>query len=189
MRKPIDGFDGYEVDSDGAVWSRRLAIRGGRIGNTPRKLNPVLRRGYERVGLRRSGRIHWRSVHRLVLEAFVGPCPTGMEALHGPDPSKRNNQLCNLRWGTPKENGADSRIHGTSAKGSRKPDAKLSESDIPVIRALVSSGESRRSVARKFGVSHVVVNGIISGKLWSHVPACLPELPEDSDVAQRSLFA
>lgn len=36
-------------------------------------------------------------VHRLVLEAFVGPCPEGMECDHI-DRDKLNNHVSNLRW-------------------------------------------------------------------------------------------
>lgn len=36
-------------------------------------------------------------VHRLVLEAFVGPCPEGFECDHS-DRNRRNNALTNLRW-------------------------------------------------------------------------------------------
>src|SRR5699024_6464865 len=42
-------------------------------------------------------------VHRLVLEAFVGPCPDGMEACHWDD-DKTNNHVSNLRWATQSDN-------------------------------------------------------------------------------------
>lgn len=42
-------------------------------------------------------------VHRLVLEAFTGPCPKGMECLHADD-DPTNNHLTNLRWGTHSDN-------------------------------------------------------------------------------------
>lgn len=42
-------------------------------------------------------------VHRLVCEAFHGPCPPGMEVLHD-DEDGLNNRPENLRWGTRKEN-------------------------------------------------------------------------------------
>jgi hypothetical protein len=42
-------------------------------------------------------------VHRLVCEAFHGPCPPGLETLHG-DENGLNNRPENLRWGTRKEN-------------------------------------------------------------------------------------
>ena len=42
-------------------------------------------------------------VHRLVLEAFVGPCPKGFECDHS-DRDRRNNALTNLRWVSPTQN-------------------------------------------------------------------------------------
>lgn len=51
-------------------------------------------------------------VHKVVIEAFVGPCPEGMEVLHDDgDPS--NNALSNLRYGTRSENLLDAVRHGT----------------------------------------------------------------------------
>lgn len=50
-------------------------------------------------------------IHRLVLEAFVGPCPDGMKALHA-DGNKTNNNVKNLRWGTSAENNLDIVKHG-----------------------------------------------------------------------------
>ncbi|MCW0984045.1 helix-turn-helix domain-containing protein [Agrobacterium sp. BT-220-3] len=40
-----------------------------------------------------------RAVHRLVLEAFEGPCPPGMETLHLDD-NPSNNTIDNLQWNT-----------------------------------------------------------------------------------------
>ena len=37
-----------------------------------------------RVSLSKDGKRQTRRVHRLALEAFVGPCSEGMEACHGP---------------------------------------------------------------------------------------------------------
>src|SRR5262249_4354731 len=54
-------------------------------------------------------------VHRLVLEAFVGPCPPGMEARHV-NGIKTDNRLVNLQWGTHRQNMRDKATHkmGTS---------------------------------------------------------------------------
>ncbi len=51
-------------------------------------------------------------VHQLVLGAFVGPCPIGMECRHL-DGNPSNNFLSNLRWGTHLENMEDMRRHGS----------------------------------------------------------------------------
>jgi hypothetical protein len=70
-----------------------------------RDAKPDRRDGYARVSLATaSGRYRTHKVHRLVLEAFVGPCPDGMECLHSPDATRTNNRLDNLRWGTHQDN-------------------------------------------------------------------------------------
>jgi hypothetical protein len=51
-------------------------------------------------------------IHRLVLEAFVGPCPVGMQACHA-DGDRQNNRPGNLRWDTCKANMADKKTHET----------------------------------------------------------------------------
>lgn len=44
--------------------------------------------------------------HRLVLEAFVGPCPPDMVACHD-NGRPRHNHVSNLRWDTPRANNLD----------------------------------------------------------------------------------
>lgn len=61
-----------------------------------------------------SGRRFERCVHHLVLEAFVGPRPAGMQGCHRDD-DPRNNALDNLRWDTPAGNKSDAVRRGTAA--------------------------------------------------------------------------
>lgn len=61
---------------------------------------------------RRTDRMVHERVHRLVLEAFIGPCPDGMVGCHT-DGDPLNNRLDNLRWDTPSNNNRDKRAHGT----------------------------------------------------------------------------
>lgn len=57
-------------------------------------------------------------VHRLVLEAFVGSCPDGMDGSH--QNGKRNdNLITNLLWETPKENNDRKKQHGTYQIGDK----------------------------------------------------------------------
>ena len=51
-------------------------------------------------------------VHRLVLLAFTGPCPDGMEICHN-DGDHANNALQNLRYDTRSANQFDRVRHGT----------------------------------------------------------------------------
>ena len=101
--KPVVGYEGlYEVSSTGKVWS----IRRGRVLR-PRKKSD----GHLKVGLWKAGKGKDKYVHRLVLEAFVAPCPEGMECLHI-DGNPENNRVDNLRWGTRGENMLDRVRHG-----------------------------------------------------------------------------
>jgi hypothetical protein len=102
---PVSGFPAYEVSDLGRVRS----VRAGRLLK-PARINSL---GHLQVKLYRNGKQHGRLVHRLVLEAFVGPCPPGMEARHVATNDTSNNRLTNLAWGTYSENEADKKIHGT----------------------------------------------------------------------------
>lgn len=57
-----------------------------------------------------------------------------------------------------------------SGKGAENSQARLSESDVMEIRALVASGEQKASVARRFGVSKWNISLIVSGRTWRHLP-------------------
>jgi hypothetical protein len=105
-------------------------------------------------------------IHTLVLEAFVGPCPIGMEACHFPDRNPSNNHLTNLRWDTPKNNQKDRLAHGTHQHGVRNPNAKLNELEVCQIRRMVSLGYGPVQVAREFNVSRSTIHRITTGRSW-----------------------
>lgn len=174
--RPIPGFHGYEVGDDGSVWSYR--IRNGGVRNTPNKLRQYTERGqrgpryfrapYKRVSLtvnRRQVLIH---VHKLVLLAFRGPCPSGMESRHL-DSNPSNNRLANLVWGTKEENGSDRRQLGRS-RGSRNGRAKLTEQQVAEILQRYSRGETQYQLADAFGVSQSLLSLITRREAWRHVP-------------------
>jgi hypothetical protein len=73
---------------------------------------------YPMVILSRDGERKARYVHHLVLEAFVSPCPDGMEARHL-DGNPYNPDRDNLAWGTISENQFDQVRHGTHPWASR----------------------------------------------------------------------
>lgn len=95
--KPVVGYESrYAVSNWGRV---RSFSKYGKPYIKGRKLKG----GHHRVALYKEGAVSDCLIHRLVLEAFVGPCPGGMEGLHWDD-NKDNNHLSNLRWGTRSEN-------------------------------------------------------------------------------------
>lgn len=112
---PVVGWENeYEVSDRGRVRSIARVVQRVRRGSQTiheRILNyGIANNGYPRVNLSRQSKVTGYLVHRLVLEAFVGPCPANMEALHH-DGDKTNCTLSNLRWGTSAENKADMRRH------------------------------------------------------------------------------
>jgi hypothetical protein len=57
-------------------------------------------------------------IHTLVLEAFAGPRPEGMEGCHN-DGNPTNNHIDNLRWDTRSANNQDTLRHGRHEKKRR----------------------------------------------------------------------
>ena len=116
--RPVDGYGyKYEVSNQGRVRSVAREVRRPNRG-TYRVAERILKprrahHGHQYVTLfgdTKKDRRHF-GVHRLVLAAFVGPCPEGMEACHNDgDPS--NNQVSNLRWDTRSANMLDKVRHG-----------------------------------------------------------------------------
>jgi len=108
--KQISDYPRYEVSDAGRVRSVDLVL-GSRlfVGRILRTFKDG--KGYPSVNLTDRSRRARRTVHSLVAEAFIGPCPDGMETLHG-DGTRNNAALSNLRYGTRAENYADSRVNG-----------------------------------------------------------------------------
>lgn len=100
-------------------------------------------------------------VHRLVLLAFVGPCPEEQEALHWNDVAD-DNWLENLRWGTSSENHADAARNGRIKFGDEHPCAKTTPEQREAVLALTGS-MSHRKIARRLGMAYATVGRIIRG--------------------------
>lgn len=122
--RPVVGFEGlYEVSDFGRV--RSLERRGKRSPASRiyggKVLKPVRQpSGHLRVGLwdTSTDRYVIALIHRLVLQAFVGPGDRGLFGCHNDgDPS--NNRLGNLRWDTPKGNVEDRLKHGRDYETNR----------------------------------------------------------------------
>lgn len=115
--KPIPGFEQYyEVSDHGRVRSfDRVGTRGN--GVTYRRKGRMMKQSpysaghlMVRLSVNANQRL-WR-VHRLVMLAFVGSCPEGMEVCHeNGDPT--DNRLGNLRYDTHSSNMLDRNEHGT----------------------------------------------------------------------------
>jgi hypothetical protein len=169
--------EGYRVGDDGTVLSCRLPGTC-RLSEEwrPLKIQKDAHTGYARVTLRIDGRSVHAYVHRLVLEAFVGPCPEGMEACHFPDQDRMNCRLENLRWDTRAANQADKVAHGTSNRGARRHMARLSDADVldmVATRKAIPSA-TYTDLAILYGVSMQAVANIFQGHNWGWLTEIKP---------------
>jgi len=161
--RPVVGWeDGYEVSDRGHI--RSLRDRHGR------RRSQLLRsqchsHGYPQVNLSIRGRRRTCLVHRLVLEAFAGPCPPGHMARHlDGDPTK--STLANLTWGTALENQQDRVPHGTHSRGEQCKTSKLTAANVNEIRR---SDEPGIVLARRFGVTNTNISRIRLRQSWKHI--------------------
>lgn len=153
----IDGHPDYEVSS----W--------GRVRRGARVLRPNAGGRYLFVSLSTNGIATTHRVHKLVINAFIGPAPF-LDALaaHN-DGDTSNNRASNLRWASALENQADRIRHDTKIQGSEVFGAKLDEAAIPRIRERIESGERYPSIARDYGVSISTISLIKLQRTWTHV--------------------
>ena len=111
-------------------------------------------------------------VHQCVAEAFIGPCPAGLEVNHI-DGNKKNNRIENLEYVTHSEN----MIHSFTIdlgrnRGANNPRAKLNPADVSEIREIYGNGWfSQREIMRIYGVGKTTIAHIVRGENWKHVGA------------------
>lgn len=151
--KSIPTYPNYEVSNLGQVRNKTT-------GNLLSLATKKGRHPYQRAHLCQDGKARYILVHRLVLEAFVGPCPKGQQCLHL-DSNPRNNRLDNLKWGTPVEN------HSTiNRSGERNGRAKLTADDVIFIREYTGK---LRDLVTMFNVSYKYITNIRSNITWKHL--------------------
>jgi len=160
----------YKISDKGRVQS--FLPRGGQTirgipQNEPQRIKKqVLSAGYPTVLLTHKNEHipKWYRVHRLVLEAFLGPCPDKCEAIHK-DGSRTNNHLSNLIWGTRSQN-----LSEYGFWNDKNPiEFKLSKEDVLKIRKAITNGKVIKTIADKYGVCTNTIRNIKSGVSWKGV--------------------
>jgi hypothetical protein len=179
--RPVVGFPGYRVGDDGSVWTCWMPRKRFMV-NVWQQLKPGVDKGkrsdsstarppYKRVVLTRESD-HKRvtcKVHRLVLEAFVGPCPDGMECRHL-DGDHGNNRRSNLEWGTKPANWADKRTHGSATVGERSGKTYFTAEQVLEIRRLYALGVKPKALKEQFNARKIgCIYGIVYRSNWKHV--------------------
>lgn len=113
--RPVVGYeDSYEVSDHGRVRSiaRSITTSDGTVKRLQGKiLKAAMNRRHRHVALCDGDGGKSYRVHRLVLAAFVGPLPDGLEVRHLDD-DPNNNHRTNLVYGTRSENMRDRVVNG-----------------------------------------------------------------------------
>lgn len=122
--------------------------------------------GYARVILSKDGAATQTYVHKVVLEAFAGSRPNGMQVAHG-NGNKLDNRLENLRWATPAENQADRVRHGTGREGKAHPATRIGLDMARIIRRIhAESGLNATKIGECFGIPRTTATDILANRVW-----------------------
>ena len=168
----VSGFNEYMVTDQGEVFRQSLVKPSTGNGS-----------GYAVISLSQPGRKISRTVHKIVLEAFIGKAPLNCVA-HHLDGNRLNNALVNLQWITRSEHG---RIHPRSKggrvnhkditcddpwRGERVWTSKLTVEKVQQIRLLRASTSPNYTIyqlAKMFDVTTPTISKVINRKSWQHV--------------------
>lgn len=123
--------------------------------------------GYLTCVLSHAGKLNTKMVHHLVMEAFIGPRPQGLEARHI-DGKPGNARLDNLAYGTHEENDMDKRLHGTDNRGEQHWRAKLTAEQVLEIRELCKTTPVR-DIAAMYDLHTDYIYNIKNRHRWSHI--------------------
>lgn len=168
----VPGWEGYAVTDKGRVFTCRSkhACPGYEFQAWVEKKSSKGSRGYWVTSFACKGMTRQFKLHHVVLLAFVGPRPYGMQGCHFDD-DPDNNTLANLRWDTPRANRLDMVRNGKfpDRKGGRHPMSKLTDLEVEAIKRRRAAGETLRRIGADFGVSEATVSLIARGKTWKNL--------------------
>lgn len=174
--KPAPGLLGlYEISNLG-----RLRRSGPGGPNT--KIGKILagspdKNGYRTCFVSLGNKSAYKCVklHRLVVGAFIGEIPDGMQVNHK-NGIRDDNRVENLEIVTPSQNVEHSfralgKVMGynNQSKGEKHHNSRFTESDIRAIRALYEKGHTQVEIAKRFQTKQSKISEIVLRKSWKHV--------------------
>ena len=175
--KPIADWPNYEISDTGRV-RRAKARRRSAAPGVGDLLRPFAREdAYLTINLTRDaigGRHEQKrcDVHRLVVAAFLGPIPAGMEVNHK-DLNKHNPRLDNLEVVTRSANLKHAYRHGRiphlKRAGHQNSNTRLTSADVIQIRWRAAFGEKLKHIRAQFGLGHAGISHIVHRRTWRHL--------------------
>ena len=126
--------------------------------------------GYFSVSLSSEGRQrHW-PVHRIVLEAFIGPAIGERNIPNHKNGVKTDNRVENLEWTNARENALHSyqALGQQPMKGSLHGTSKIVEADAIAIRKARRDGATLQELAQHYKLCQATISMICLHKIWKH---------------------
>lgn len=93
--KPIKGFEGYFINVDGQIKSKR-SFKGTKEKILKGSKN---QQGYKTISMIKNGKVYTKTLHRLLMETFK-PNKDNLPCINHIDGNILNNSLNNLEWCT-----------------------------------------------------------------------------------------
>lgn len=165
-------YPGYSITVDGHVFTHRKRFglgkgNGGGVVIDPkycREMKPYKGHGgyiYVSISLPQGQRSV--GIHLLLLDAYVGPRPNGLETRHL-DGNPENYSLANICYGTRKANASDRVRHGR-----QRGTEILTEAEVRKIRRLRANGATFVAIAKRYGISETCAAYAAKGKTYARV--------------------
>ena len=110
-------------------------------------------------------------MHILVAKAFIEN-PENKPCVNHKDGNKLNACVSNLEWVTYAENNEHAIRTGLRPSGERYPYSKLTDEIVKEIRRNhkpKTRGTGCKSLAKKYGVHHSIIQKILDYKMWRYV--------------------
>lgn len=170
--KDVNGFEGYfQISNYGRVKQLEREVWNGYAWFTKKEkmLKISYRKAYPSVRFYIDNKVYWKSVHRLIAEAFI-PNPHNKSEVNHINGIKTDFNIDNLEWVTRSENQLHAFRTGLNKphihKGSLNPSSKLNEIDIINIR---NDKRLHRIIAESYGISRYNITNIKNHKRWAHI--------------------
>lgn len=158
--KEIPSCPGYYVSIIGEVY-----------GPSGKLLKPEIdMKGYLRFTTFINGKRKHKRIHRVVLEAFVGPCAMMVDHING---IRHDNRLENLRYVSAVENAQHKKVLGTQLYGECVHFSRLTEVEVNLIRRdfvrISAHNSNALCLSKRFKVSHKTILDVVNGNTWKHL--------------------
>ena len=164
---PIEGYEGlYEINRSGIIRSLSHTMPYGDSFrfHKGRVLKACLNKNfiYQRLRLSKNGIAVSFNAHRLVAMTFIDN-PLNLPQVNHKNGIQHDNRVENLEWSTAKSNMEHASLNGLVAHGTRQHSAKLTDE---IVKRIITSKDSLRVLANKYGVTPQAISYIRNGKTW-----------------------